>query len=150
MELRYFEDYEIGEEFTTPSRTITESDVVQFAGLSGDYSELHISEEFAKKTMFQGRIAHGLLGLAITSGLEFQTIVPKMAAICSLGWTYDFIKPIKIGDTVFLKIKLERKHETKNSDRGILFLSCCLINQKGEIVQKGEHRTIVKRRNKNL
>ena len=71
--LRYWDDLQVGEEETSPGRTVTEADIVAFAGLSGDYNEIHTNEDFASKGMFKTRIAHGLLGLAIASGLFTRT-----------------------------------------------------------------------------
>jgi acyl dehydratase len=81
--VRYYEDVEIGEEFVSQTRTITESDVVGFAALSDDWSELHISEEFARKAAYGRRIAHGLLGLAITEGLKLRAGADEFAGIAS-------------------------------------------------------------------
>ena len=146
---KYYEDYKVNEKFVSASRTVTEADIVQFAGLSGDYSELHMSREYAEKeTSFGERIAHGLLGLAIAGGLETHTEIGNARAVASLGWTWDFCKSIKIGDTVHLVQKIAKKRETKNSERGILYFHGWLLNQEGEVVQKGEHRLMVKRRTK--
>ena len=73
MEEKYYEDYQIGQEFISPGRTVTEADIVAYAGISGDYSQLHISQEHARKTQFGQRVAHGLLGLTIAQGLETWT-----------------------------------------------------------------------------
>ena len=145
----YWEDLEVGEEYTSPSRTITESDIVNFAGLSGDYNELHTSEEFCKDTMFGTRIAHGLLGLAIASGLFTRTELCLRTArnlIAFLGLEWKFKGPIKIGDTVTVKIKIIDKKETKNPERGVFVLKRELINQRGEVVQEGETPLMIKRK----
>ncbi len=147
---KYFEDWEVGVVFISPTRTITESDIVTFAGFSGDYSQLHTSKEYAERTIFKERAAHGLLGLAIAGGLECQTeglcFDFQKTGIASLGWTWDFRKPIRIGDTMHMKLEMSRKRMTKNSERGILYFSGWLINQKGEVIQEGEHRLMVKTR----
>ncbi|MFH1092130.1 MAG: MaoC/PaaZ C-terminal domain-containing protein, partial [Pseudomonadota bacterium] len=62
---KYFEEFNIGDTYVTPSRTVTEADIVHFAGISGDFNQIHTDDEFAKKLPFKGRIAHGLLTLAI-------------------------------------------------------------------------------------
>lgn len=146
---RYWEDLEIGEEYTSPSRTITEADIVNFAGLSGDYNELHTSEEFCKDTMFGTRIAHGLLGLAIASGLFTRTELCAQTSrnlIAFLGLEWKFKGPIKIGDTVTVKVKIIDKKETRNPERGIFVLKRELVNQNGEVVQEGETPLMIKRR----
>ena len=146
---RYWEDLEIGEEYTSPSRTVTEADVVNFAGLSGDYNELHTSEEFGKSTMFGTRIAHGLLGLSIASGLFTRTELCQQTArnlIAFLGLEWKFKGPIKIGDTVTVKVRIIDKKETKNPERGVFVLKRELYNQRGELVQEGETPLMIKRK----
>jgi len=145
----YYEDLDVGFECITPARTVTEADIVTFAGLSGDYNALHTNEEFAKTTIFQGRIAHGLLGLAIASGLftrtEFmQRIQKSLMAFLSLNWK--FAGPIKMGDTISVKVKLIEKKETKKPDRGIIVLERTVMNQRGEVVQQGETTMMIARR----
>lgn len=146
---RYWEDLEVGETYTSPSRTITEADIVNFAGLSGDYNELHTSEQFCQGTMFGKRIAHGLLGLAIASGLFTRTelcMEIQRNLIAFLGLEWKFKGPIMIGDTVTVKVKITDKKETKNPERGIFVLKRELVNQKGEVVQEGETPLMIKRR----
>ncbi len=145
----YWEDLEVGREYTSPSRTVTEADIVNFAGLSGDYNELHTSAEFCKDTMFGTRIAHGLLGLAIASGLFTRTelcVQTQRNLIAFLGLEWKFKGPIMIGDTVTVKVKIIEKKETKNPERGIFILKRELINQKGEVVQEGETPLMIKRK----
>lgn len=141
MTTLYFEDLQVGEEIVSPARTVTESDIVTFAGLSGDYNALHTDEEFARGTLFQGRVAHGLLGLSIASGLftrtEFMQRIQK-ALLAFLGLTWKFTGPIKIGDTIYVKVKLVDKKETKRPDRGVIVLERTVINQRDEVVQQGE------------
>jgi acyl dehydratase len=143
-ERRYFEDIEVGEEFTTATRTVTESDVLAYAGLSGDFEELHVSEEFAKGTIFGQRVAHGLLGLVLLDGLKTRTsLVTSVKTIASLGWTWDFPKPLKFGDTIEGRFVIANKRRTSKGDRGILYIQAELRNQHGEILQKGENRMMV-------
>lgn len=141
---RYFEDIEIGEEFITPSRSITESDVLGYAGLSGDFEELHVSKDFAKDTIFAERVAHGLLGLVIFDGLKTRTdLVTKVHTTASLGWTWDFKLPLRFGDTVTGKLLITNKRVTSKGDQGILFIKTDLVNQDGEIIQTGENKLMV-------
>jgi len=136
----YFEDFQIGQQFVSPARTITETDVMLFAGLSGDYNPLHTDAEFAKKTIFKERIAYGLLGLAVVSGFHFRMGIFEGTAIAFLGVNWHFCAPIFLGDTVHCKITIIEKRESKKPDRGIIVREVELINQKGEIVQKGQMR----------
>src|SRR5437016_13069402 len=96
---RFFEDIEVGEEYESPGRTVTEADIVIFAGLSGDYNVLHTDAEFMKSSIFGERIAHGLLGLAIQAGL-FTRAAQPYATLAFVGLRWKFKGPIKIGDTI--------------------------------------------------
>ena len=118
--IRYYEDVVIGEEFRSRTRTITETDVVTFASLSDDWSEVHISEQFAKGTAYGRRIAHGLLGLAITEGLKLRGGADQFAGIASLGWTWDFRKPVFFGDTIHVRCRLQRQAHDEGSRAGHL------------------------------
>lgn len=143
---RYFEEFEVGEEILSPGRTVTEADVVSFAGLSGDYNQLHTDEEFAKKTIFGKRIAHGLLGLAITSGLRARTGIFDGTGLAFLSLKLKFTGAIFINDTLTIKMKVKEKRETKKSDRGIIIMDVELLNQKGEVLQESEHTLMVARK----
>ena len=148
---RYYEDMGVGEEYESPARTITEADVVNFSAFSGDWSPVHSDEEFCRKTPFKTRIAHGLLGLALTEGLKFR--IPAFAAaryMASLYWNYKFTAPILIGDTLRLTVKIQSKRETKKPDRGIVIESVTMLNQRNEVVGEGEHGLMVYRRSTGL
>src|SRR5713226_7182287 len=137
---RYFDEIEVGEEFESPGRTVTETDIVLFAGLSGDYNVLHTDAEFMKKSIFGERIAHGLLGLAIQSGLFYRTgRVYATLALAGLKWK--FKGPIKIGDTIRLRTRVAAK-----TDRGIVVVERTLLNQRDEVVQEGETELMVERK----
>lgn len=146
----YFEDFEVGEIFVSPGRTVTEADVVNFAGLSADYNPLHVDAEYAKNSIFGERIAHGLLGLIIASGLFTRTalnLTLRETGLVLLGINnWKFTGPIRIGDTVHLEVEIADKRETKNPERGIIAFKRKLINQKGEVVQEGEMPMLVRRR----
>jgi len=142
---RYFEDIQVGEEYLSPGRTVTEADIVIFAGLSGDYNVLHTNAEFMKSSIFGERIAHGLLGLAIQSGLLTRGMRPY-ATLALLGLRWKFKGPIKIGDTITVRAKVISKKETGKPDRGIVTLDRQVVNQKGEVVQEGETDVMVARR----
>jgi acyl dehydratase len=142
----YFEDFEVGAEFVTRSRTITEADVVAFAGLSGDFNPLHIDEEFGKTTIFGTRIAHGLLGLSVASGLINQLGIGEGTVMAFLGLTWNFKGVIRFGDTITVRQRLSEKRETSKNDRGIIRMAITVVNQRGEVVQEGEHVLMVRRR----
>ena len=142
---RWFEEIEVGEEYESPGRTVTEADIVIFAGLSGDYNILHTDAEHMKSSIFGERIAHGLLGLAIQSGLFTRTGIPYATlAVGSLRWK--FKGPIKIGDTIRLRAKVSAKDEGEKPDRGVVTVDRQVLNQRDEVVQEGETELVVERR----
>jgi acyl dehydratase len=133
----YWEEWEIGQEFVSPARTVTEADIVMFAGLSGDYNPLHINEEYCKQTQFGTRIAHGPLIYAIAAGLVFQLHLYDDTLIAFLGFdSLKFTKPTKIGDTVHVKLKVLEKRETSNPDRGVMKRQLQVLNQRGRWCRK--------------
>jgi acyl dehydratase len=134
---RYFEEIQVGEEYVSQGRTVTEADIVIFAGLSGDYNQLHTDAEFMKSSLYGERIAHGLLGLSIQSGLLSRGAA-EYAIIAFLGLRWKFKGPIKIGDTIRVKARVSDKRETSKPDRGIVSQVRQVLNQRGEVVQEGE------------
>jgi acyl dehydratase len=142
---RWFEEIEVGEEYESPGRTVTEADIVLFAGLSGDYNILHTDAEFMKSSSFGERIAHGLLGLAIQGGLFTRTGIPYATlGFGALRWK--FKGPIKIGDTIRLRARVTAKEDGAKPDRGVVTLERQVLNQRDEIVQEGETDVVVERR----
>jgi acyl dehydratase len=144
----WFEDFIADEQRLSPGRTITESDLMSFAGLTGDYSQVHTDEEFCKKTEFGTRIAHGLLGLSIAQGLVSRTNYTQGTGVASLAWTnWTFKRPIFIGDTLRVRWRLLSKRESKSKPgMGVITEFVELVNHKGEMVQHGEHITMVRKR----
>ena len=145
----YYEDFQVGQEWTSPGRTITETDVTMFAMLSGDYDESHTNEDFSRReSAYKTRIAHGMLGLALVEGLKKR--IPAFADtryIASLEWNWKFSGPIFIGDTVHVKFRIASLRESKSKpDRGIIWEEGQMINQRGEVVQEGEHSLMIWRR----
>ena len=142
---RYFDEIQLGEEYESPGRTVTETDIVIFAGLSGDYNVLHTDAEFMKRSIFGERIAHGLLGLAIQAGL-FPRATQAYATLAFVGLRWKFKGPIKIGDTIRLKAKVLAKKEAGKPDRGLVTVQRTVLNQRDEVVQEGETDLIVERK----
>ncbi len=122
--------------------TVTEGHILAFAGLSGDFFEIHMDDEYARALGYPGRVAHGLLGLALCDGLKNRAPI-RFAAIVSLNWRWSFAGPILVGDRIAARIELLSKRLTKNPARGILTLGFDLGNQRGETVQKGENDLMV-------
>ncbi len=145
----YFEDFQVGQEWTSPTRTITEADVTMFAMLSGDYDEIHTSEHWAREhSAYKARIAHGMLGMCIIEGLKKRIAAfAETRYIASLEYTWKFTAPIFLGDTVHLKIRIAKMRESRSrADRAILWEGVRMINQRGELVQEGEHALMIWRR----
>ncbi len=139
----YFDQLEVGQEWNSPRRTITEADIVMFAALTGDHNPVHTDEEFAKGTVFGGRILHGPAGFAIATGLESRLGIKEGTAIAFLGMTWDLRGPIKIGDTIHVNQKVGSKRETKKPGVGIVNFQVSLVNQRGESVQEGEWKVMM-------
>lgn len=144
---KYYEDVQVGAEYLSQGKTISESDIVGFAALTGDWFPLHTDEEYSKQGPYKTRIAHGLLGLALTEGLKSR--IPEcmnMAYLASLYWNYKFTKPIFIGDTVRLKIRIDNKRETRTPKRGIVVEYVHMLNQHDQVVGEGEHGLLIMRK----
>ena len=140
----YFEEFEVGYEIVSARRTITETDIVNFAALTGDWTQIHVNAEYAKGTMFGQRVAHGLLGLSIAAGLGAQLgfIEETVLAFRSLEWK--FSAPIFIGDTIHLKATVKETKELKKLGGGSIVFEMRLLNQEGKIVQKGTWSVLMK------
>jgi len=140
---RYFEELAVGDEVESPGRTITEADVVLFAGLSGDYNPLHTDAEYARTTIFGERVAHGLLGLSVASGLAWRTGFLEGTAEALTGVEWKFRAPILIGDTIRLWAQVSQKKEMQRLGGGFVTFSMTLLNQRDEVVQKGTWTLLV-------
>jgi len=141
----YFDDVEVGQEWESSGRTITEADVVNFAGVSGDFNPIHMDHEFAKTTPFRRPIAHGLLVFAVGSGLGVNC--PPMRTIAFLQVReWNFREPLFIGDTVRLRSRLIEKTLRGRGRRGELMWYRGVVNQEGKVVQDGILVTLVEGR----
>ena len=145
---RYFEEMTVGDTVESPGRTINEADIVFFAGLSGDYNPLHTDIEYAKTTVFGERVAHGLLGLSIASGLAWRTghLEGTAEALTRIDWK--FRAPIHIGDTIRFRAEILSKKEMPSLNGGFVTFSATLLNQKDETVQKGTWMLLIRSRPK--
>ncbi|MFC9551407.1 MaoC/PaaZ C-terminal domain-containing protein [Rhodococcus sp. NPDC056960] len=134
----YFEDFEVGDTFTTPSRTVGLAEVATFAGLSGDYNPIHTDAEFASKSQFGERIAHGVLGMSILTGLVTRLGVFEAGTIALLGIEeWRFKGPVFDGDTIHVKVLIEDTKITSDGKRGVLRRRYQLVNQRDEVIQEG-------------
>ncbi len=143
----YFEDFELGVDYESPGRTVTEADLVLYTGLSGDYNQLHTDEEYCKThSIFGKRMVHGLFALTIVEGLKFRVGLFEGTALASLEWTWTHKKPLFVGDTVTAKWSITEKRETSKVDRGIIWEAVRLENQRGEVIGEGSHTVMMQRR----
>jgi acyl dehydratase len=140
-----FEQFSVGDNFVCQGRTITEADVVNFAGISGDFNPLHTNEEYGKTTPFGGRIAHGVLVLAIATGQVNQLGIFEGTTIALLQQTIKYVGPVKFGDTIHLESTIVEKKETSKPDRGILTLDNKVFNQHGQPVIEVQEVVMIKR-----
>lgn len=140
----YYEDFAVGQTFTSPARTVTEADIQMFAGLSGDYNPLHTDEEFGRATMFGGRIAHGLLGLSIASGLAARLSFLEGTVLAFLSLEWKFREPIRAGDTIHVSGVVADKKPMPRLGGGIVDFSIEVTNQKGAGAQKGTWRLLIR------
>jgi acyl dehydratase len=139
----YFEEFEIGGEQISPARTITETDVVMFAALSGDYTQLHTDEEFARKTPYGRRIAHGLLLLSIASGLAARLGFIEGTALAFRELSWKFSLPVFIGDTVHVKVVCKELKPMARLGGGLVIFDVCVVNQDAKTVQRGDWHVLV-------
>lgn len=141
----FFEDFEPGQRMTSVGRTISEHDVIAFAGLSGDFNQIHTDAEFARGTPFGQRIAHGLLGLAVASGLAVQTGIlgANVIAFREVG-EWKFVKPIFFGDTIHVVMEVAETKAFPRLGGGAVTLNVAVHNQKDEMVMKGNWTVLVK------
>jgi len=140
----YFEEFEVGQTIRSPGRTVTEADVVLFAGLSGDFNTIHTDAEYAATTPFGARVAHGLLGLAIASGLAVRTGIMEGTVLAFreiISWK--FSRPVFIGDTIHIIIEVEETKAIPRLGGGSLLLAVDVRNQDNETVMKGRWSVLV-------
>lgn len=142
----YYDDFSVGQTFVTKGRTITEADIVNFAGLSWDHNQLHTDAEYAASTRFGRRIAHGLLGVIAHAGLSYELTENSILALLELTW--QFKAPIYIGDTIHVEQRVKDMRAGSSSDRGVLTFEKKVVNQKNEVVQTGTTTILLARRAK--
>ena len=140
-----FDDLGVGDEWESPARTVTEADVVNFAGLSGDFNPIHVDHASAGKGPFRRPVAHGLLGLSIASGLTaFAPRVDTLAFLAILEWK--FLQPIAFGDTIRVVTRVAALEPRARGRRGLVTWRRTLINQDDVVVQEGTTQTLVRGR----
>lgn len=143
----YFEDFEVGQEIVSPARTITSTDIVNFACLTGDFNDVHTNHEYCKTTPFGEPIAHGPLIYGIMGGLQYASGVNDGTLIGLLQIdNWKMLAPVKHGDTIRLHSKVHEKNETGKQDRGVVSFVRKCVNQNGIVVQEMKATLMYKRR----
>ncbi len=142
-----FEEFDVGARYTSQARTVTEADVVSFAGLSGDFNPLHTDAEFGKSTPFGERIAHGMLVVAMATGMSNWTGVFEGTTIDLMEQVIRYKRAVMFGDTVHLELEVLDKKETSKPDRGVVRFTTQVLNQRDEVVIDGEWTLMMKRSN---
>lgn len=142
----YFEEIDVGAVYISPGRTITEADLFAFAGLSGDFAELHTNEEVMQEHPFGRRVAHGLLVVAIQSGLAIRAL-PAIRFSAALGIDHwRFRAPVFIGDTIHLRLTVAEARERRSDlSTGVVVLDREVVNQHAALVQDGRTAALVER-----
>ena len=135
---RYFEEFEVGDVVVSAGRTITETDIVNFAGVAGDYTQIHTNAEFARQGMFGQRVAHGLLALAMASGLLAQLGFVQGTVLAFRDLTWKFSLPIFIGDTIHTTATVAELKAMQRLGGGAVTFDVQVINQKDKVVQRGK------------
>ena len=141
-----YADLRVGMSFRSPGRTITDADLVAFAGLTGDYSELHTSEVYARASQFGRRVAHGMLGLAYAHGLMWaRTGELRETAIAFLGISdWKFTGPIFVGDTIFVDYRIAELRDSKSKPtQAIAIFDVEVVTHDDRVVQRGRKALLV-------
>lgn len=142
----YFDEFEVGQAWTSPSRTITEADLVNFSGISGDFNPLHTDEEFAKQTQFGSRIFHGPGVFAIATGLESRLGIKEGTALAFLGMTWRLKAAVRIGDTIRVEQAVAAvRPSTTKPDRGIVTFDVQVVNQHDKVCHDGQWFVMLRR-----
>lgn len=143
----FYEDVEVGFRYTSPGRTVTEADVVNFAGVSGDFNPLHTDAEYAQSTLFGQRVAHGPLVLTLAAGLRQRTMVFEGTLLGLLEVrSWRFLEPVAIGDTITVETEVIELRETSKPERGVITQRLRVRNQRGDLVSEGELVALLRRR----
>jgi acyl dehydratase len=138
----YFDDLEVGQEWKSLGRTVTQTDIINFAGVSGDFNPIHVDHEFAHSNLFRQPVAHGLLVLSMASGLGLFAPPMRTLAFASIR-DWSFREPVFIGDTIHVRAKVVEKQAKGRGKRGIVTWQRQILNQHGKVVQEGVTVTLV-------
>ncbi len=136
-------DLRPGDWYETQALVVTEAHIVAFAGISGDFFDVHMDDEFARAEGFPARIAHGLLVLSLVDGLKNRAKV-QLEAIATLNWTWDFKAAVVAGDRIRVRVGIETVRITRRPERSVALLRMTALNQRGETVQEGTNTLLMR------
>jgi len=142
---RDFDGLNTGDSVELGGFTITDANIVAFAGVGGDFYEVHTDDEAARALGFERRIAHGLLIVSLVDAMKMRCAW-RLQAVATLSLTWDYKQAVLSGDRITAVMRVESKRETKRADRGIVLLAIDVFNQRGECVQQGRTTTMMVRR----
>jgi len=140
-----FDEFEIGDRYESQGRTVTEADVVNFAGISGDFNPLHTDAEFGKASPFGERIAHGMLVMAMATGMANWTGIFEGTTIALMEQLIRYKGAVKFGETVHLQLEVLEKRATSKPDRGVVRFAARMLNQLGGLVVDSEWTLMMRR-----
>jgi acyl dehydratase len=143
----YYEDIEVGQKMVTRGRTITESDIVQFAALTGDYNPMHTDAEYMKKSQFGQRVAHGMLSLSYAVGQAYQLGFMERTVVAFRGLEMKFSLPVFIGDTLHSELTIKDMKPMGRLGSGVVTLEVRILNQEQKVVQSGEWTIMIAMKN---
>ena len=142
----YFEDFDVGDAVESWGRTVTETDVVNFAALSGDWNLIHTDAEFARHQLYGQRVVHGLLVLSVSSGQMVRLGFLDETVVAFLGLEWQFRRPVFINDTVRTRLQVQSKKVMKRLSGGVIQFKVEILNQKDEVCQRGHWDLVCKSR----
>jgi acyl dehydratase len=142
---RLYEEFEVGQRFETPRRTVIEADISSFAGLTADFNPLHMDDLFAAQSEFKGRITHGpmIVGMAFGLASRADVMDGTVLALLEIGWK--FLHPVRPGDTISAVVTVLDKRPTRSPKRGVVTLQIDVLNQRNDVVQIGTAKTLIRR-----
>lgn len=136
------DDLHVGDFYETGSVTLTEAHITAFAGLSGDWYDIHVDDAFAQRMGFPGRIGHGLLGLALIDGLLTRSPV-RLEGVAALGWDWRFKAPLLPGDRIRARSTIKSLRRTRKGNRGVAIIQVRVLNQDDVLVQEGDKQLLL-------
>ena len=141
----WFDEFEPGQVFASPARTITEGDVSVFAGVSGDYTSLHTDATFARRTAFRQRIAHGMLVQSVASGLATRIGIFEGTIAAFAGQTSRWLHPVLLGDTIRVEVEVSAVDPEPSRRSGTVHFGIRILNQDDRVVSEGTWETLILR-----